>query len=323
MKEPRIHAEMATPIVKASLAARVHGVLRAYRVPLSMVAFNVTGAASLVLLVGWHGVSAVDLAIFALMYLLGMIGLEVGMHRYFSHHAFEAKPALRNALAILGAMGGQGSVLVWATSHRKHHRFADREGDPHSARPRGAGWIGRLRGLWHGHFAWHFRDATSMGFADVTRYSRDLVADRELMRVDRHFWTWVTLGMIVPGLVGFAVTGSIDGAFTAFLWGGPIRIFVVDNVIWSVNSIAHVYGPAAFDARDDSRNLWWLVVPLLGGGWHNSHHAFPGSAQTALLPGQIDPGYWIIKAFESVGLAHSVQVARPRDGSVAATRPGS
>jgi len=313
-------AKLPTRFETAVRAARAHlvrleGWLSAYRLPLSMVAFNVTGAASLVWLCGWRGVSATDLVVFGTMYLLGVIGLEIGMHRYFSHRAFEVTPALRNALVILGSMGGQGSALVWATNHRKHHRFADQDGDPHSPRPRGEGRIGVLRGLVHGHFTWHFAEATSMGMRDLHRYGRDLVSDRDLMRVDRYFWRWVALGMVVPAIAGLAVTRTLDGAFTAFLWGGPVRVFAVDNAIWMINSVAHSCGPAPFDARDRSRNVWWLVVPLLGGGWHNTHHAFPGSARMALLPGQIDPGFWIIRALECLGQAHSLRVAQPRGDS--------
>jgi len=46
---------------------------------------------------------------------------------------------------------------------------------------------------------------------------------------------------------------------------------------------------------------------------HNNHHVFPASSRTALLRGQIDPGFWCIRLFEVLGLAHAVQVAEPRD----------
>lgn len=313
MPETRSRPQAAEPAAELSPPARWRDVLHTYRLPLSMVAFNVTGAVSLVVLVGWHGVSAVDLAIFATTYLLGMIGLEVGMHRCFSHRAFAPSRGLRNALVVLGAMGGQGSALVWATNHRKHHRFADRDGDPHSPRPQGTGGRGSLRGLWHGHFAWHFREAAGLGLGDFHRYSRDLATDRELMWIDRHFWRWVALGLLMPGGVGLVWSGTADGAITAFLWGGPIRIFFVDNVVWLVNSVAHAYGARPWESRDRSTNVPWLVLPSLGAGWHNAHHAFPASARTALEPGQADPGYWLIRAFEVAGLATDVQVATPRE----------
>lgn len=286
--------------------------LYAYQVPLSIIVINVVGTLSLVALVTLHGVSWTDLAVFVTTYVLGMLGIEVGMHRYFSHRAFEATPALRTALLVLAAMGGQGSALVWTTTHRRHHRFADTDSDPHSPKPRGSGIAGALRGLWHGHFAWYFRDATGVTFKEIHRYSRDLVTDRRLMMLDSHFWSWVGLGMLLPALAGLAITGTVAGAITAFFWGGPIRMLFVNNVVWAVNSIAHAFGKQPYETRDDSRDVAWLAIPSLGASWHNTHHAFPGSARTALRPEQIDPGFWFVAAFEALGLAHRVQVAKPR-----------
>ena len=35
-------------------------------------------------------------------------------------------------LAVAGSMAIQGPVIQWVADHRKHHRFSDRDGDPHS-----------------------------------------------------------------------------------------------------------------------------------------------------------------------------------------------
>lgn len=312
---PPEHVPEEPPPEASSDRSRPPAWLYVYRLPLTMVALNVSGLVALVTLVGVHGVSRIDLAIFAVMYFLGMLGLEVGMHRHFSHRAFVATPPLRHALAVLGAMGGQGSALLWATNHRKHHRFADRDGDPHTPTPRGDGVLGRGRGLWHAHFAWHFRTVAAIDARDLYRYARDLVTDRELMRVDRRFWTWLALGLLTPALAGLALTGTVDGMLTAFLWGGPIRILFVDNVVWAVNSVAHAFGSRPFPTRDRSTNLAWLAALSLGAGWHNTHHAFPSSARTALLRGQLDPGYWCIRAFVALGLASAAQVSAPRAGN--------
>lgn len=313
--------ECAAPTTGGATAGGAPGVLRVlywYRLPLSILLENVTALLALIYLVGWHGVSRTDLVIFSAMYVLGMLGVEVGLHRYFSHRAFEATPSLRAGLAILGGMAGQGSVLAWAVNHRKHHRFADRDADPHSPTPRGAGVAGTLGGLWHAHFGWYFSAPAAVSFDDLRRYARDLLTDRRLMGVDAHVWSWVALGMLVPGAAGLLLTRTWGGALTALLWGGPIRMLFVDNVTWAVNSLAHTYGETPFPNRDRSTNLGWLAVPSLGASWHNNHHAFPASARVSLERHQIDPGFWCIRLFERLGLASAVQVARPRDGA-----PGS
>src|SRR3954453_14552277 len=70
----------------------------------------------------WGGaVTGLDLAILAVMYLLVGFGVSIGFPRLLPHRAFEAKPWLRGALAILGSMSVQGAVIHWVADHRKHH----------------------------------------------------------------------------------------------------------------------------------------------------------------------------------------------------------
>ena len=51
---------------------------------------------------------------------------------FFTHRSFVAKRPLKIALAVLGTMSFQGSLIGWVADHRRHHRFSDRAGDPHS-----------------------------------------------------------------------------------------------------------------------------------------------------------------------------------------------
>jgi fatty-acid desaturase len=46
----------------------------------------------------------------------------------------------------------------------------------------------------------------------------------------------------------------------------------------------------------------------MGESWHNNHHAFPGSAKLGLFPGEVDPGWWLIKVFEALGLATKIKL---------------
>lgn len=275
-----------------------------------MLALNAGGLVALPLLIGFRTVTAADLAIFLAMYVLAMVGLEIAMHRGFAHRAFESSRPFEAVLAVLGCMAGQGPVLLWATNHRKHHRFADQDADPHCPAPRGGGLVGVVRGLWHGHFAWHFRPGSAIDFRDYHRYARDLTTDRLLLRIDRFYWGWVALGLVVPALAGFAASGTPMGAFTGFLWGGPIRILVTDNIIWSINSIGHRFGRRPFSEKDRSTNVAWLAAISFGASWHNNHHAFPGSARVG-FGSQVDPAYWVIRFFERVGLVRSVRIATP------------
>src|SRR3954454_4284061 len=105
--------------------------------------------AAIVLL--WNSaVSARDLAILAVMYLLTALGVTVGFHRMLTHRAFQAPKPLAYLFAVLGSMAVQGPVMAWVADHRKHHAHADQEVDAHSPHvAHGDGAAGVLRGLWH------------------------------------------------------------------------------------------------------------------------------------------------------------------------------
>ena len=74
-----------------------------------------------------RGVSTVDLALLASLYVLTGLGIGVGYHRLLTHRAFQTYRGLRYMWAILGSLALQGSVLPWVAHHRKHHAYADVE----------------------------------------------------------------------------------------------------------------------------------------------------------------------------------------------------
>jgi stearoyl-CoA desaturase (delta-9 desaturase) len=265
----------------------------------------------------WGGaVSGRDLAILAVAYVLVGFGVTIGFHRMLTHRSFEAKPWLRATLAVLGSMSVQGAVIHWVADHRRHHAFTDEEGDPHSPHTHsGAGWRGVLVGLWHSHMGWLFEDEHT----SARRYAPDLRKDPIIRRIDRLFPFWVLLGLLVPAVAGFALSGgSLFAAFTAFLWAGLVRVFLLHHATWSVNSICHMYGRRPFATDDQSRDNWLVALVSLGEGWHHSHHAFPTSAQHGLRRTQIDPSYAVIRVLERLGLVWNVK--RPQAERIAAKR---
>ncbi|SFB21168.1 stearoyl-CoA desaturase (delta-9 desaturase) [Amycolatopsis marina] len=255
---------------------------------------------------GW-GLNWVDVGLAVTFYTVGTLGVTVGYHRYFTHGAFKTNRVLRVALAIAGSMAVQGSVIFWVASHRRHHAFADREGDPHSPWLFGTSPSALLRGFWHAHMGWMFK-------REVTNYDRfapDLVADEDLRVVNRFFWLWITLSLALPAILGGLLTWSLWGAVTAFFWAGLVRIAFLHHVTWSVNSICHMVGSRPFTSRDKAANFWPLAILSMGESWHNSHHADPTCARHGVLRGQVDISARVIWAFEKLGWAHNVRWPKP------------
>lgn len=261
-----------------------------------------------------------DLLVLAISYLLTVVGITVGYHRLFTHRSFKTGRPLRALFAVLGSAAVEGPVIEWVSTHRKHHRFSDVSGDPHSPHTeQGVGWRGAIRGLFHAHVGWMFRGVDR---ADPQRYAKDLLADPVLRAVDRMFLLWVLVGLAFPFGLGVALTGSIVGGLTGLLWGGAVRILFLHHATFSINSLCHFFGRRRFPTGDESRNLAWLALPTFGEAWHNNHHAFPTSAHHGLTRWQLDPGGWLIDAMERFGLAWDVvRIAPSAQLAKLASRP--
>ncbi|HKS49908.1 MAG TPA: acyl-CoA desaturase [Amycolatopsis sp.] len=255
---------------------------------------------------GW-GLDWLDLGLAVTFYVFATLGVTVGYHRYFTHGAFKARRPLRVALAIAGSMAVQGSVIFWVASHRRHHAFADRDGDPHSPWLFGTSPLALARGFWHAHMGWMFQ-------REVTNYERfapDLLADGDLRVVNRYFWLWITLSLALPAALGGLLSWSWWGAVTAFFWAGLVRVAFLHHVTWSVNSICHMVGDRPFASRDKAANFWPLAVLSMGESWHNSHHADPTCARHGVLRGQVDVSARVIWIFEKLRWAHDVRWPKP------------
>ena len=235
------------------------------------------------------------------------LGVTVGLHRYFTRGAFKARRGLRVALAVVGSMAMQGPVVDWVADHRRHHAYADKEGDPHSPWRFGTTPVALAKGFWHVHMGWLFeREQTN-----AARFAPDLRADRDIQRVDRLFPVLTVVTLLAPAVIGGLATMSWWGALTAFFWAGLVRVALLHHVTWSVNSICHLIGDRPYESRDRSANFWPLAVASMGESWHNSHHADPTCARHGVRPGQIDISARVIWAFEKLGWVSKVRWPRP------------
>ena len=198
----------------------------------------------------WFLATPANRRIFGVFYLLSGFGITAGYHRLFTHRSFKTYPLIRGIFAVLGSTAIQGSVPDWVADHRKHHAYADEEGDPHSPHVGHKG--GRIRGFVHAHFGWLFADEK----ASRQRYVPDLLDDPVVMAIHRRFALIVVLSYFVaPFTAGLIATRKLRGGLGAFLWGGALRVFFVHHATWSVNSVCHLWGKRPFETRDERRTI--------------------------------------------------------------------
>ena len=86
-----------------------------------------------------------------------------------------------------------------------------------------------------------------------------------------------------------------------FFIGGFLRVALLQQLTWSINSVGHCFGYNAPDSKDQSRDIPIYAVILFGEGLHNYHHRFPTAAVNQ--PQKLDANGFLIRVLERMGLA--------------------
>jgi stearoyl-CoA desaturase (delta-9 desaturase) len=303
-------AALALPVTESS-PARVERVVTAVLVlaPLAALVFGVVWF--------WgRGVHVRDVILAVTLFFVVGHGITIGYHRLLAHKSFAACRPLKLVLTAAGSMAFQGGPIGWVANHRRHHVFADREQDPHTPHRFGRGVGGQLRGLWHAHVGWLFNHEP----ADSARHAADLLKDRDVVVINALFPMWCVASLAIPFGLGWLFGGGVGAALTALLWAGGVRIFVLQHVTWSINSLGHTLGRRPFETTDRSTNVAALALISMGESWHNGHHAFPRSARHGLLAGQWDTSALLIRGFERAGWVHDVHWPTPQAVRARASR---
>jgi stearoyl-CoA desaturase (Delta-9 desaturase) len=258
--------------------------------------FSLTFAVAL-LAVPWYGFTygyhAAAWVWFVLI--LGANGMAItcGYHRLFAHATYEARPALRLAYLLFGAMALQNSALLWSAGHRTHHRrIDDTERDPYCAR----------RGFWFSHIGWMLRSYPS-GNPDLACV-RDLQRDQLLMWQHRHYLPLaLAMNFGLPLLAGW-ISGQLLGIF---LLVGVLRLVISHHVTFFINSLAHMWGSQPYTDDNTARDNGVVALLTYGEGYHNFHHTFAHDYRNGVRWWQWDPSKWFINAMWCLGLARNLK----------------
>jgi len=257
----------------------------------------------------WTGVLLVPLGIYA----FGTVGICVGFHRLLTHRSFSCPRWLERTFILLGTCSVMDSPAYWAAVHRKHHRFADDEHDPHSP-------LGSF--VWS-HFGWYMMklDPAQRGEL-VETYAKDVMRDPLYAFLERHWGNWLAvillswltffgLGLGAAVAAGVAPADAVQFGASILVWGGFVRTVLVFHDTMCVNSITHLWGYRNYDTNDNSRNNVVIGILASGEGWHNNHHADPRSARHGHLWWEFDLPWATIRLLQRIGLARDVAMPSP------------
>lgn len=209
------------------------------------------------------------------------------LHRSQAHKAVTFHPVLAHFMRFWLWLTTGMVTKQWVAIHRKHHRFDDAEGDPHSPHVFGI-WNIFLRGVYYYYLS--AKDARM-----TLSYGKGTPDD------------WMERNVYSKhNYVGVSIMLAID--IVCFGWYGPLvwAIQMLWIPFWAagvVNGIGHWWGYRNTDTKDFSRNIvpwdFWVGGELL----HNNHHADPASAKLSRQWYEFDIGWMYISVLRKLGLA--------------------
>jgi stearoyl-CoA desaturase (delta-9 desaturase) len=227
--------------------------------------------------------------LWAASHFLRAIGLTLAFHRYYAHRAFQMNRLARLVWTFIGTAAMQKGPLWWAGHHVNHHRFADREGDPHSP---------AVSGVYYAHLGWFLNDARHDRVEASNPVIRDFSKCPEIALLDRCYF-------VPPFLLALALW--LYGGTTWLVWGFCLPTVTLAHSTFAINTINHLYGSRRFDTIDESRNNLLTALFAAGEGWHNNHHRYQRAARNGFYWWEIDPTWYAIRLMAAVGLAWDVQ----------------
>lgn len=216
------------------------------------------------------------------------LGHSLGMHRRFIHRAYECPRWLEYLFVHFGVLVGLAGPFGMLRTHDLRD-WAQRQVDCHSFFSHSEAWY---RDFW-----WQLFCSIRLEHPPEISIEPAIANDRVYRFMER---TWILQQL--PWALAFFAIGGWGWVF----WGICSRVSISMCGHWLIGHFAHNIGHRDWHvdgAAVQGFNVPFAALLTMGESWHNNHHAYPGSAKLGLEAGQWDPGWWVLKVLERVGLA--------------------
>jgi stearoyl-CoA desaturase (delta-9 desaturase) len=209
------------------------------------------------------------------------------LHRSQAHKGIEFHPILSHFMRFWLWLTTGMITRQWVAIHRKHHRFSDQEGDPHSPHVHGF-WNILGRGVMY-----FFREGKNT--QTIRSYGKGTPNDWIERKLYTPYNFYGILLMLIIDLVLFGPWGLL-------VWG--IQLAWIP--FWAagvINGVGHWFGYKNGDTRDQSTNIvpWGILIG--GEELHNNHHINPASPKLSRRWFEFDIGWMWLSLFRLIGLA--------------------
>jgi sn-1 stearoyl-lipid 9-desaturase len=240
------------------------------------------------------------IAVFVGFYIWHGLGITIGLHRLLAHRSFSCNKFVEYFWVLPGYLAFEGSPIWWATIHRAHHRHVDTALDPHSPR----------NGLFNAHSGWIVQKDYPQHINPNVQ-SKDLLKDPIYRFLDQD-GSWLRAHLLVAAIGILFRLGILWGFGWVPALASLLAGLAVNQIPVMLNVVCHLpkLGYKSYETGDDSVNVWWVALLAMGEGWHNNHHAFPGSAKTGMKFFEFDLSWLIILLMKNMGLIRRVNIAK-------------
>ena len=175
-----------------------------------------------------------------------IICVTLFLHRGQAHKGIEFHPILSHFMRFWLWMTTGQITKQWVAIHRKHHRFSDQEGDPHTPHVFGVWTV-----LFKGAVLYH---TASKDSAMVEQYGKGTPDD------------WIEQNLYTPhSRLGILLMLVIDlvlfGPWGFLVWGVQM-LWIPFWAAGVINGVAHWIGYRNGETKDHSRNIvpWGIVI---------------------------------------------------------------
>lgn len=216
------------------------------------------------------------------------LGHSLGMHRRFIHRSYRCPRWMEVLFVHFGVLVGLAGPFGMLRTHDLRD-WAQRQRECHPYFSHGSAWYRDI--------LWQLFCRIELAAPPRIDIEPEIATDRWMRWMER---TW--MAQQLPWAALFYAIGGWGWVF----WGIASRVSVSILGHWLVGYFAHNDGERHWHvegAAVQGHNVRWCALVTMGESWHNNHHAFPGSARLGLEPSQWDPGWWVLRALEKLGLA--------------------